>query len=412
MYFYYFFWIFLALVRKGRSNWAGIGILWDGCVKPGIVGLFLVSLRGNDPDVSVSLGHRHATPRLAATLTLAVIAGCAASTARQENDGRSAAIVAGSSSTGESLRGGIHDFGTVLAHGQTLHHEFTLKNDSDRPLKILEMRPFMPCCSGMDTQADRVSPGATIRLPVFFKPGTQGGRRLVRFLLRTDSSDRPDRTFALLASVVPEVEIAVLDRSLTTLLLGQSGKLKLRVTCRQSGEYGRAAPVRVRDSDTLHPHILDSGQDLSRNGILMETKRTIEVEIASSSSVGHKQESLVIEWENGREMEFPVTWRVIPCVETMPSALILNSTESMAERQILVSCADRPIRILSVEGSSLAEHARFPEVAADKVVVRLRLASRNASATGTSDILIRTDHPDQPTAIVTVHSMAETAGFP
>ncbi|MDE2509314.1 MAG: hypothetical protein KGM43_19100 [Planctomycetota bacterium] len=37
-----------------------------------------------------------------------------------------------------------HDLGPVLASGQTIHHEFTLRNKSDRPLALLKGSSITP----------------------------------------------------------------------------------------------------------------------------------------------------------------------------------------------------------------------------------------------------------------------------
>ena len=81
------------------------------------------------------------------------------------------------------------DFGTILAHGQTLRHEFTLTNPSEKSVRLLALRSYTPCCSAVESLPELILPRGEAKVAVLFKPGHQSGLKAVRFTVETDSSE-------------------------------------------------------------------------------------------------------------------------------------------------------------------------------------------------------------------------------
>ncbi len=68
--------------------------------------------------------------------------------------------------------GGIEefDFGTVLAQGQVLRHEFTLTNPTNQPMRVLKATALTPCCSEVGPiSSATIAPGGHREIPAVLR---------------------------------------------------------------------------------------------------------------------------------------------------------------------------------------------------------------------------------------------------
>src|SRR5688572_4247860 len=59
-----------------------------------------------------------------------------------------------------------HDFGTVLARGQTLRHDFLLSNPTTRAMRLVKAMSFAPCCSEIGPLPEAIPPGGEAKVQV------------------------------------------------------------------------------------------------------------------------------------------------------------------------------------------------------------------------------------------------------
>ena len=130
-----------------------------------------------------------------------------------------------------------HDFGLVLAGGQTLGHTFHLTNRSGRAWALVASAET-PCCSSIRKLAKRLPAGDSADFEVEFRPGSQSGFRRVRFLLAADDPKVGTRAFVLTANPVAEVEVRPDEASEASSLLGVPGRQDWRVVCRRLRDGG------------------------------------------------------------------------------------------------------------------------------------------------------------------------------
>jgi hypothetical protein len=144
-----------------------------------------------------------------------------------------------------------HDFGSVLARGQELRHEFLLRNPTASPIRLLGAEAHTPCCSAIGPLPELLPAGTSVAVPVVFRPGTQTIRKRVTFAVRTDHPDRPVWPLAVAASLTAEVELRPTADSETSLPIGRTGRQRFRVVCRRIGDEGRGGPRAVEADPPL-----------------------------------------------------------------------------------------------------------------------------------------------------------------
>jgi hypothetical protein len=298
----------------------------------------------------------------------------------------------------------VHDFGPVLSRGQTLRHEYTLRNPGDTPLRILGAEALTPCCSAVekDKLPEAVPPGGEAKVPVVFRPGHQSGRKQVQFAVKIGDERNPVRLFTLRASLLSEIEIELLPGSATSLLLGQSGKQSLRVTCRRIGDDGRAAPESVKASPGLSASFMGDVQEQAHPDGLIEATRELEVTLPAAQETGFNAAEVILTWADGCTRPQRVNWRVRPCIEAIPSALLLKPTAKRESHAIRLWSVDKPFRVLAVSGGMLAERCTVPGEARGTHELLISVGRSVSVAGEAKDLVIHTDHPRQSIVILSV----------
>lgn len=340
-------------------------------------------------------------------LALAMILASGCGTSSSVSDEELAALLAPPEPTGS--RELVHDFGPILAHGQTLRHEFTLANPTDRPLKIVSAQAQTPCCSAVGPHPEMIPPGGTATLPVLLKPGSQSGRKRFRFIVQTDSTEQPGWVLSLIADLTAELEMSPIEGFDASLPLGQPGHQRFRIVCHRVGDVGLGAPDAVTVGPPLSARFLGPADEAAATEGPVESTRIVEVDLPASTEPGSQRGELILHWPDGQERSFPIAWQVVARIAIEPSGLVLRPTGEPITRSVLVTCGDRPFRITGVSGPLLADPP--PRPAAPRRLHRLELVlDPSLVESGTTDIRIDTDHPDQPTIVLSVLVLPATVG--
>ena len=182
----------------------------------------------------------------------------------------------------------VHDLGVIFAQGQTLRHEFTLKNESKRPLRLIGAAALTPCCSSIGPLPGSIPPTGEVKVPVSFKPGYRSGLKAVLFTVQTDEKERPVRTLALQARLVSAFEMQPLEGSTTSVALGQSGRQTFLLTARRKGNQGRSLPEKLSVSSPLEVAFRGKAATKSDADGLVEASREMIVTIPAEKQAGSR----------------------------------------------------------------------------------------------------------------------------
>ena len=245
---------------------------------------------------------------------------------------------------------------------------------------------------------------------MIFRPGSRTGPGRVEFAVTTDDLAAPERRFALRAELLPDVEVDEIDGG-GDLPLGESGRRRFRVTCRRIGNVGRPAPSKLRAEAPLEARFVAPSSRHVGEGDLIEDVRDVEVTIPASDREGNHEGTLTLLWDGEVEpWRQPVRWRVAPHIRVSPPGLILATGVAEEERRVLVRSSDRPFRIVEVSGPALREPPELPEGSGLVHVLRLIFDPSRIADGKAADVTITTDHPDQPTVLLSVVKVGANSG--
>jgi hypothetical protein len=342
---------------------------------------------------------------------MAVTSGCSASS--QEPEPSPAAILRNDADAADhpSLASTHqeHDFGPVLAHGQTLRHEFTFSNPDPTSLRLLGAKAYTPCCSAIGPLPESIAPHGDARIPVLLKAGRRTGRSRVEFAVQTDSAQRPLRMLALRALLVAEWEMREVGEASGFVPAGQCGKRTFRIVCHRRDDQGRDAPDFVDVSRPLSARFVGAPVETPRGDGLIETARDVEVTLPATTEPGQHRGELLIRWADDLIERHLFAWQVVPRIRAAPSGLTVKLSED-ATRSVVLTSDDRPFRIIEVSGPLVAGSFRPPEGSARVHRIRLTLDLKKPHEASASDIRFTTDHPEQSNVTVSVLVMPGSEG--
>jgi len=290
----------------------------------------------------------------------------------------------------------VHDFGSVLATGQTLRHEFVFKNSGDQPIRLLRATAFTPCCSAIGPVPESIPPEGEARVRVSFRPGYRSGSQAVRFALETNLRDQPIRILVLRSRLFSEWEAVPTDDRPLSLPVGATAKWLLRVTCRCRGSEGLRLPEGVTAGGLVEARFVGPGAAEQHPDGLSESTRTVEVAIAATRRTGTQRGEIAFRWPNGGRRTEVIHWETTPLVRISPSSIVVDGARPLTEHRLVVTSTDRPIRMLKVASPLLArpvDCSSAPKRTHDLLV------SLDVSRTGTgavSNVVFTTDHPQHP----------------
>ena len=216
---------------------------------------------------------------------------------------------------------------------------------------------------------------------------------------------------ALKARLVSDFEARIEPESDFKLRVNRGGRQTFRVTTRRIGEDGLRAPSLLEIPAPLRAEFLGEPVASTVGDELVETRRSIAVQLPPTAEAGAESSDLVVSWEDGTRRTIPIHWEVESPVHATPSGLVLDPGSETSSRSVFVRSADGPFRITDVSGESLAGPvADVPTTAALIHKLDLDLAMPEGAESSASDIRIQTDHPDCPTIVLSVISLPTSEG--
>ena len=338
-----------------------------------------------------------ALPCLALTIFLG---GCSSSSGDSEDEALLVDRATGAVSNATALQ--EHDFGTVLAQGQVLRHEFTIKNPSDRAIRLVRGTAFTSCCSAVGPLPDLIPASGEVKIPVVLKAGFKSEPKRVEFAVETDDKDSPPYSLALRARFLSEWEIENGSESMPSLSLGQSGKHTLRLVARREGKMGRAFPEFLTATDGLTATFSGPGIESTPGNGLVESRRELEIGFPAAKQAGLRQGDVVLSWGDGKTEVTHVQWSVRPHLTVRPSGLVLKPSAKPVERTVVVESDGRPFRVTSVNSPALSKPPVPPRESSTSCQIPLVLDLSKIKPDGVVDVVFATDDPDQPTVALSV----------
>jgi hypothetical protein len=307
-----------------------------------------------------------------------------------------------------------HDFGTLLSHEQLLHYSFQLANPTDRAIRIVGTQALTPCCSSIGPLGmDRIPAHSTIEVPVALRVGRSAGPMRAEFMIRAEDeiSEQAIWRLALRAEFVSEFE--VVTEGDTALSVGRAGRQLLTlIYCRQ-GEVGMDAPQRVTATAPLTARLLDTLSPMFDESSRFEKRvQKVEVDLPASPNAGSYRGELCLRWDSGRAELVPIVWNVRPVLRLAPPGATVSRKAGTVQKRVVLTGIDRPIRILAVEGPLLAKPCAPSSEASKTHAIDLVIDPARELASVASDLVIRTDHPDQPNIFWSVLVVSGSGGPP
>jgi Protein of unknown function (DUF1573) len=244
----------------------------------------------------------------------------------------------------------VFDFGPILAHGQTLRHEFTLTNPSNKPVRLLASRSYTPCCSAVESLPELIPPRGDAKVAVLFKPGHQSGLKVVRFAVETDSSEQPARMLIVRARLFSEWEMVPTEDLTASLPIGKTGTQTWRVFCRRKGAQGLRLPESVKVAGPLKASFVGPASVQEQPDGFDEATRVVEVALPAIAELGPRAAELAFLWPDGLEKTHLIRWEIAPRVRMAPLSIVVESSEHPIEKVVTVTSDDGPFRIIKVAG--------------------------------------------------------------
>jgi hypothetical protein len=140
------------------------------------------------------------------------------------------------------------------------------------------------------------------------------------------------------------------------------------------------------------------GTALTRDapGGLVEATRELEVLIPPGRTPGARRGELVLSWRDGRTETQIINWEVRPHLTVSPRTIVLEAGVQHVRRRVVVASDCGPFIVKRVFGSLVRGTAPLPRIARVTHQLNIEFDAPAAAASRTVDVLIETDHPDQP----------------
>jgi hypothetical protein len=350
-----------------------------------------------------------AVPFLLCSAVLTGWSGCNTSTPRDNVTGSPNNPVRNANPPPKEQREREFDFGPVLALGQNLRHEFSIANESDRPLRVLKAATSMPCCSGVGRLPKVIPPGGRSIVPVIIKTENKAGLLQIACRIETDSPTAPVRRFSVSVQLIPVWEVSAESGPVRVLPIGRPGKFTYRISCRRMGPDGTGLPDTVTTSGPIRVTLAEPAAESTRTRGVIETTRELDTELKPSPRAGFQRGEIVFRWADGRTRTQFVGWEVTPHIRVTPPGLVLSQSKSPIHCRLAVTSDDRPIRIIKVAGPFSSP---FTAPSQSRLTHSLLIEAdpSRVGPGGLTDITITTDHPDQPSVSVTLLLTAAAPG--
>lgn len=300
----------------------------------------------------------------------------------------------------ESLRTALrHELGFVLCDGTPLGDTFSITNHTGRELHFTSGVAHRPCCSSINGLPLALRPGQSGSVTAYLSTRDRSGPVRADFTLWTDDDKALGLRLSVAANLVQEFEIPS-NPVQPEPVVGRSSDLSMTLIQRRLKSRSGATPAVVADPPLSILRDEPTGQRGLPGG-LVESSRKIVLKLPRVERPGRAYGVVRLRRPDGREQSHPISWIVRPCLEVIPSGLVLGRSEETLRRIVVVRSHDQPFRVTGVSGDLVNGYRILSGAGTPEQRIEIGFEpSRPAQASAT--IEIATDHPRLPTAVLSV----------
>lgn len=287
-----------------------------------------------------------------------------------------------------------YNFGNLITTGNTIHHKFNIANTESQNIHIIDAFAYTQCCSSITVDQKILKAGEIATASVSFETGRRSGHQQLHFSVITDSKTRPREILTLEGELIQDWEVETPDGGVGTLPIGREAEKTLRVLCRRNKSQGRSVAYQIKAEGRLAISFQGPRTEIERGGIV-ESFQEIRVHIPPSKEIGQKRGQLLFQWEDQTTKSYAFGWEVTPLVKLAPSGFIIDSLEE-TQKTVVLTSTDTAVKILQISGNILVNQVQT-DVTSKKIhVIKLTLKANSDMKGAAHDIIILTNHPDQP----------------
>lgn len=163
------------------------------------------------------------------------------------------------------------------------------------------------------------------------------------------------------------------------------------------------APRGVEASPPLKAHLIGTSRaEVNDFSAVEEVVQEIEVALPPSPDAGPKSGEVRPWWDSRGPETLPITWTVKPMVNVIPAGVTIKPGVDHVQHKVHLIATDQPVRILNVAGPLLAKTYAGATEARRSHLIDLEIDPSRYPSFGVSDVVIETDHPDQPYVTLSV----------
>lgn len=236
---------------------------------------------------------------------------------------------------------GFFDFGSVLAQDQILRHEFTLRNLSARPVRLLGSEAQVPCCSAIEPIPPVIPAGREVRVGVTLKAGRKAEQKRIGFEVTTDSAEWPQIAFSVGARLLPDWEVKATEAPSDQVPTGESHRCSFRIICRGRMGEGLAAPEAIETAGGLRLGSVGPLVPITSDQGFIAVARDVVASQAARAEVGWNRGELTWRWHDEARTH-AVQWQVAARLRLSPESLVFDTSSGSREAKVTIQRSSRP----------------------------------------------------------------------
>lgn len=301
-----------------------------------------------------------------------------------------------------------HDFGLVLAGSDVSQsHTFRVVNVSKRPVRVRGVANRKPCCGDVAAvPATVVEPGQALEVPVVLKLGLGSGNVVHVAAIEAEDDDDGVNLYTT-ATAHARATIDEVDPRPGALEPGQSRRVEYLIQ-----SFGvQADPPQPLDDKSIRSELPTEWVDpapteAGREDQLLVFRRTLAVILPALREPSRRMTTLEVRNGYGAVIgRRSIIWEVASALTASPAGLMFGD-EAQASRRLKViarSRDKRPFRILEATSNVEGLVIDLDGDSKPSHTIAARLAASGHPETRTGEVVLRTDHPNQPVVKLAVY---------
>ena len=308
-----------------------------------------------------------------------------------------------------------HDFGLVLAGADvTRSHTFRITNVSDRPIRVRGVANRKPCCGDVaPVEPTVVEPGQALEAPITLKLGLGSGD-LVHVAAIEVEGDDEGVTLYTTATAHARATIDEVEPSNGLLEPGQSRRVEYLIQ-----SFGvESDPAQTLDDQAIRcelptewtgPATTETDSKLGIIGL----RRVLAVTLPASSEPSHRLTTLEIRNGAGAVIgRRSIGWEVAAALTASPAGLVFGTAAQVGQQfKVIVRSRDnRPFRIAEAASNVAGLAVEIDDGTKPLHTITARFGGQLQPGSRTGEVVLRTDHPNQPVLKLAVYIPGQANG--